>query len=265
MPAYIRSLRPNYPYSVIPGGAYTPAELRYINTKDDVVRAHYADFDLKSAHMVRLTADRYEYVSYRIKNRVYWTAKKLRIPEGEYLLTDGVHYARSRCGNRLSSEAPGQISSQEPVPALLSPPPFQPGSFSNIDLTPVPWAQPTPVGVAVESTPGSADRLAPVLPRGVTGSFLPEQPPQVESLGASSPAASANAFSSSPSTPFIGATGGSSLAPLGSAPPELPITVTPETPSPVPEPATILFFLTFLVTLWMLTRVMAVEEKSDGE
>ena len=42
--AIVRSLRPNFPYSVIAGGAYSPGELRFADNKDAVVRAHYADF-----------------------------------------------------------------------------------------------------------------------------------------------------------------------------------------------------------------------------
>src|SRR5882724_12171199 len=57
--ALIRSLRPNYPYSVIRGGAYSSDELTYANQTDAVVRGHYADFNLKSAHIVQLTEDRF--------------------------------------------------------------------------------------------------------------------------------------------------------------------------------------------------------------
>jgi hypothetical protein len=96
----IRSLRPNYPYSVIPGGAYSPAELHYANQSDAVVRAHYETFNLNRAHIVQVTDDRLQYASYRIKDRIYWTHKKVRIRKGEYLLTDGVAFAReSAVGN----------------------------------------------------------------------------------------------------------------------------------------------------------------------
>ena len=110
LPAYARALRPNYPYSIIPGGAYSNAELQYADREDLVVKEHYSDFDVKRARMVQLTEDKYQYASYRKKNQVYWTKKKLRIPKGEILLTDGPSFARARCGNRLSEkpQTPGQ-------------------------------------------------------------------------------------------------------------------------------------------------------------
>ncbi len=43
-----RSLRPNYPYSVIPGGAYSPAELQSAAQRDALINSHYADFNLES-------------------------------------------------------------------------------------------------------------------------------------------------------------------------------------------------------------------------
>ena len=133
-----RSLRPNYPYSVIAGGAYSPAELRYANEKDRLVRDHYADFDLKAARLVTLADDRYQYVSFRLKNRVYWTRNKLRIPRGEVLLTDGRNYARTRCGNRLSSSRQSSTTAEQPSPKLLSLPSFRPEllNVGDVELAP---------------------------------------------------------------------------------------------------------------------------------
>jgi hypothetical protein len=42
------------------------------------------------------------YVSYRKGDKVYWTAKKLQLAEGETLLSDGRSEIRGRCGNRIS-------------------------------------------------------------------------------------------------------------------------------------------------------------------
>src|SRR5581483_11411122 len=124
--AAARSLHPNYPYSFIPGAAYSPAELRIVSDKDSLVRDHYADFNIRSAQLVMLTDDRYQYVSFRLKNHIFWTHKKLRIPKGEMLLTDGHNYARTRCGNRLSSTPQASTTELEPAERLLSPPPFEP-------------------------------------------------------------------------------------------------------------------------------------------
>ena len=135
--ALVRSLRPNFPYSVIAGGAYSNGELSYATTQDSVVHAHYADFKTKQAKLVQLTDDSYQYASYRVKNQVYWTKKKLRIPKGELLWSDGNSYARARCGNRLSSEAKTPTRPQEPTDAL-SLPPIRPDMLPKLTLTEAP-------------------------------------------------------------------------------------------------------------------------------
>lgn len=108
-----------YPYSVIPGGAYNRAELRNAATQDPLVRDHYRDFALTRTRLVILRQSRRQYVSYRIAGRIFWTKKRLLIPKGEMLLTDGIHYARTRCGNRLSDKPQNEISSLEPTEAVL--------------------------------------------------------------------------------------------------------------------------------------------------
>ena len=162
----VRSLRPSYPYSVIAGGAYSAAELHYANQTDAVVRTHYATFNMKLAHTVQLTGDRFQYASYRIKNQIYWTRKKLRIPKGEYLLTDGVAFARTRCGNRLSETPQQPVSPQEPAAALLSMPPIRPEMLPALEL-----AQAPPSDEVAEAAP----RLAPVLPNSFEGIPAAEQ------------------------------------------------------------------------------------------
>jgi hypothetical protein len=111
-PAAIRaSSRPVYPHSVIRGGAYSPAELVSALRTDPVVAAHYADFDRAQVRMTRAPASAAVYVSYRQGNRVYWTKRKLHLKAEEPLLSDGIHEARARCGNRIS------LTPQEPTRA----------------------------------------------------------------------------------------------------------------------------------------------------
>jgi hypothetical protein len=147
IPAALGSLRPNYPYSVIPRGVYSPAELQAAIQKDPVVREHYADFNARAAQLVKLTDDRYQYVSFRFGNRIFWTYKELFIPRGEVLLADGNNYARARCANRLSDVPKGNTTPLQPADRLLSLPPL------SLELLP----QPT----VVES---STTREAAVLP-----------------------------------------------------------------------------------------------------
>jgi hypothetical protein len=99
---------PYYRYSVIPGGAHTPEELKSALAHDPVAASHYSDFRLDKTHLVTLQNDKVCYVSYRVGDKLYWTRRPITLHKGEALLTDGVHYARTRCGNRVSEIAPAQ-------------------------------------------------------------------------------------------------------------------------------------------------------------
>ena len=269
IPAYTRSLRPSFPYSVIPGGAYSKAELRYADREDEVVKEHYADFDVKNARMVQLTEDKYQYVSYRMKRKVFWTKRRLRIPKGEVLLTDGASYARARCGNRLS-EKPHmqQVSDGEPPAKALSMPPMQLGE-------PMELAQNPPLGDLSLITPIDIPRLQPVLPSPpASAAPPPEMAPLIPATPLipitpgglppvfSPPGAPGNPPSSPPSSP-PGAPPPTN--PPGSPPP-IPPLIPPDSPpvSPVPEPkAVYLFLVTFVLSLYGLTRMMPSHEKKD--
>jgi hypothetical protein len=168
--AVSRALRPNYPYSVIAGGAYSAAELRFVNDRDALVREHYADFNLNAARLVILTADRDQYVSFRLHNRIYWTRHKLRIPRGETLLTDGRNYARTRCGNRLSGTPKANTIAQEPPERLLSLPPFRPERLSAGE-----------VQLAPEAPKGELEQNFPVLPLEMPA-LAPYVPPFAQSI-----------------------------------------------------------------------------------
>lgn len=111
-----------FPYSVIPGGVESNQELRNAIANDPVVAAHYAGFDVAKARIVRLDHDHAVYVSYRLGNRVLWTKRKLNIPEGETMITDGEHMARTRCGNRLSDNPEAPVSPEEPTAEALETP-----------------------------------------------------------------------------------------------------------------------------------------------
>jgi hypothetical protein len=267
IPAYTRSLRPNFPYSVIPGGAYSKAELRYADREDEVVKEHYADFDVKNARMVQLTEDKYQYVSYRMKRKVFWTKRRLRIPKGEVLLTDGASYARARCGNRLSEKPhPQQVSAAEPPVKALSMPPMQLGE-------PMELAQNPPLGDLSLITPIDIPRLQPVLPSPPASA---SPPPEIAPLVPATPVIPitpgglppvftppGNPPSSPPSSP-PGAP--PPINPPGS-PPSNPPLIPPDNPpvSAVPEPkAVYLFLVTFVLSLYGLTRMLPSPEKKDG-
>ena len=66
------------------------------------------------ARIVRSEEAQFAYVSYRIRNNVFWTAKTVKIPKGETLITDGQSSARTRCGNKVSVLPQEPISQEEP-------------------------------------------------------------------------------------------------------------------------------------------------------
>ena len=159
------SLDPNgsdravYPYSVIPGGVESGAELRNSVTRDPVVAKHYEDFYLERARVVRLSEDRALYVSYRLGNNVFWSKKRLVLYKGETVITDGEHMARTRCGNRLAEAPAGPVMAAEPeletappeeAQALAGAPAFAPAPFAPSELLLTP-----PPGSVISSGSGS--------------------------------------------------------------------------------------------------------------
>lgn len=111
--------RPLYPFSVIPGGAVSPKELKAAIAHDPIVAEHYSGFDVAKAHKVKADKARLVFVSYRLGNEVFWTKRPLKISRGETLITDGKNEARTRCGNRLSATPAGPVSPKEPPPEAL--------------------------------------------------------------------------------------------------------------------------------------------------
>ncbi len=111
-----------YPYSVVPGGVKDPDDLRYAALRDYVVRRHYAHFDYSHARLVRATEAREVYLSYRIRDTVFWTRRRVRLHVGELLLTDGKITARARCGNQISDTAKPEVSNEEPAEDVMDQP-----------------------------------------------------------------------------------------------------------------------------------------------
>ncbi len=243
-PAAVRSLRLRYPYSIIPGGAYSPAELRGASERDQLIREHYIGFDMPSTRLVTLTTDRYQYVSFRLNNKVFWTKKRLLIPKGEVLMTDGTNYARTRCGNRLSNIAMSPTTMHQPPERLLGFPPL-PDVLPKLDLTSAP-----PLGDLAQQLPAPA-RVAPVAPAVIdTGVKTPEIWAPLSSAPSFTPVSTSPGFTPSPRTP-------------GPAHPQV---IPPNIPpvAPVPEPATLSLLL--VVSLgtapWLLAR--GVSKKQDA-
>ena len=103
-----------YPYSIVPGGLADRKELAHAIVMDKVVAVHYAAFEADKATVETVRKPRAVYVSYRKGDKVYWTAKKLHLAEGETLLSDGKNEIRGRCGNRISDVPQQPVEARGP-------------------------------------------------------------------------------------------------------------------------------------------------------
>ena len=220
------SLRRIYPYSVVPGGVYSSAELRKATTDDPLVREHYRDFQLSRTRLVVLRQYRRQYVSYRMNGQILWTKKRLLIPKGEMLLTDGVHYARTRCGNRLSDTPQNETSSVEPDNGTLASDPI------HIEMT--------------QATPQPGQHSSPYTDAREVKSFVPgKDAPAL--LSSSKGTASPMGLVSSPfSRDYITSPAVAAALPLTNGrSPMTPVEVLvspPVEPAVVPEPGTLYLF-----------------------
>lgn len=151
-----------YPYSVIPGGVYDADDLQRVARHDRLVWQHYANFQFQHARLVRATEAREVYLSYRLRNHIYWTRKRMRLHPGELLLTDGKITARTRCGNQVSEEPKADVSEEEPAEDVFD----RPVAHSY----PLP-ALPMRSSLTPPSLPG-VDPLAPRGPQLFGGGFI---------------------------------------------------------------------------------------------
>ena len=113
-----------YPYSIIPGGVRSTKTLKEVMEADPVVGGHHGKVNLGKLQLTVLNSDRKAFVSYRVANQVFWTAKPVQLRKGEEVLTDGEIAIRARCGNQISDQPqqPIQEPSAAPTPAELDTP-----------------------------------------------------------------------------------------------------------------------------------------------
>ena len=156
-----------YPYSVIPGGVKDPDELRSIALRDYVVRRHFAHFDYSHAHLVRATEAREVYLSYRVRDTVFWTRKRIRLHVGELLFTDGKITARARCGNQISDTAKPEVSNEEPAEDVLDQPVAAVDSAPSLPIRPVLAPPDLPVGEPIPPKLFAGGFFFPYVPIGV--------------------------------------------------------------------------------------------------
>jgi hypothetical protein len=108
--------RPVFRHSVVAGGVRSADEVEAAVSRDGIVRAHYAGINTRALKVRKLPADQMVYMSYRIKDKVYWTSHKVRLSQGEEILTDGRHQLRARCGNCISLEPMEPVAEDAPEP-----------------------------------------------------------------------------------------------------------------------------------------------------
>jgi hypothetical protein len=173
-----------YPYSVVPGGVEKLDDLRRATQHDRVVWQHYARFQYEHARLVRATEARQVYLSYRLRDRIFWTRKRVRLHLGELLLTDGNITARAKCGNQISETPKPDVSEEEPAEDVFDRPvaalePHAPALPIRSSLLPpsLPGVSPLPPAGPQVFTGGGF--LFPTLPFGVpTPGGLCETPAQ---------------------------------------------------------------------------------------
>ncbi len=133
-----------------PGGVKNANELRAAAARDRAIRRHFAHFDFEHAKLVRNLEAREVYLSYRIRDTIFWTRKRVRLHIGELLLTDGNITARARCGNQISDIAQPEVSAEEPAEDVLDQPVVAVASVPSAPIHPVlvrpdlPSGQPIP-------------------------------------------------------------------------------------------------------------------------
>ena len=167
----VKYQRAVYPYSVIPGGIRTRAELVTHIANDPVVAFHYANFELSQAKFVRSKETVFVYVAYRLKDKIFWTAKTIKIPEGEALISDGNNVARTRCGNKISVLPQEPVSAEEPpvdtfeIPTFEAPMKSEPVIIASLDppqldVPPLPMLEPKPIEPLIPDVPVTTPRFS---------------------------------------------------------------------------------------------------------
>lgn len=128
-----RSTRLIYAYSVVPGGVTGAEEAQRAVAGDPVVGEHYRGLDLAHLRVTALETEKLAYVSFRKGDQVYWTTRKVRLPAGETVLTDGANLVRARCGNRISDAAMSKTTPQEPALVELDTPLLPGGPMAPLE------------------------------------------------------------------------------------------------------------------------------------
>jgi hypothetical protein len=102
-----------YPYSLIPGGVESAAELQTYSAVDSALADHYRGIGAGLV-LTKSNEDQRLYASYRIAGAIYWTKNRILVHADEGVLSNGRDMIRARCGNRLSVTPQLPINKFEP-------------------------------------------------------------------------------------------------------------------------------------------------------
>ena len=152
--------RPRYSHSLIPGGVSSIIELRETLNGDPALASWFRTFDFDHAHETTLPVGIWAYVSFRVGDKIRWTQKRIWLPAGEKVITDGTTDILMRCGNSLAAilqepNAPEDLFVLTlALPEVITPAPVVAESF-----VPLTYGNDTPIPPAVTgtlSTPGTS-------------------------------------------------------------------------------------------------------------
>lgn len=224
-----------YPYSVIPGGVASPEEILEAARRDPVVARHYTGFDARRARTMTLRQPRLAYVSYRVKDKIYFTKKPVRLFEGEQVITDGKTTIRARCGNKVEEAPQMAVSAEEPPEEVLNTPKLEAEPERSAPAVAAPGLE-TPKleeeAPLAAVTPPAGFAPLDVPPRGPGGIWLTPPP---AGGGFLPPVSAPGPGASLPPAPPVGTEPGTPAPPPSSPP---PATTPPASPPGPPPPAT---------------------------
>jgi hypothetical protein len=167
----------SYPHALAKCGVASPADFEALR-EDPTLRLHYSDVGM--VQPAALTADEWDFASFRGDSGIVWTPTRILVRAGELVFRDrSGNMIRARCGNRLSHEVrapaafvmPPEMEHETPEIAFVEPPllvgwPGKPDDFLVPPFSPDPPSMgpsPTPFGLPF-SGPAAPPPLPPVLP-----------------------------------------------------------------------------------------------------
>lgn len=112
-------------------------DFRTTVSKDQVLKAHYADFRWEHAKMGKLEKAMLAHVYFRKDNKIFLTKKPIKLPAGDEYITDGYTRVRTYCCNNYTL-GPPPYESSDLLAEFSTGPPF----YWSPDLLSEPFEDP---------------------------------------------------------------------------------------------------------------------------